>query len=85
MTSDEVKKLAKALAAEMRRSTSLLVSSSGVAEMLDYATGSASVREILADKTFPAPATLTERGEKKWRRADVAAWIDRKFGGPANG
>ena len=80
MTKDEIKQLAKALAAEMRHSTSILVSSTGVAEMLDYAPGSQSIREIISNKTFPAPITLTDGGVKKWRRADVIAWINMKFG-----
>jgi len=76
----DTKKLAKELAAEMARRNSYLITSKGVAEILGVTSESIPLREVLADKTFPSPISLTSSGVRRWRRPDVIAWVDAHYG-----
>ena len=76
----DTKKLAKELAAELARRNSYLITSKGVAEILGVTSESIPLREVLADKTFPPPISLTSSGVRRWRRPDVIAWVDAHYG-----
>lgn len=72
--------LADKIAKRLIEQNSYLITVAGVAAMLGYTAESIPVRRILADKTFPAPVSLVDRGVRRWRRKDVQAWIDQRAG-----
>lgn len=79
MTAIDTKALAKEVAREIKRSSSVVVTAADVALMCAYAPDSAPVREMLKDPTFPPCVSLVEGGTRRYLRKDVERWIERKF------
>lgn len=77
MTDNE--KLLKAIGLEFQKAQSVVVSAAEIAVMCGYAPDSTPARRIIADPTFPESRQLVEGGNRKWLRADVEAWVTRKF------
>lgn len=79
MTELDLKKLAKLVAQELKRSNSLVVSPADVATMCGYTPNSSAARQILDDPTFPPSVSLVAGGLRRYLRRDVEAWIEKKF------
>lgn len=75
----DVKAMAKAVAKEIQRGSSYLVSKNDIGAMVGYANNSTPLRRMLEDPTFPPAISLVDCGTKRYRRADVQQWIDAKF------
>lgn len=79
MKQEDINKIAKQVAIEMRRSDSVVVKSSDVALMCGYVPKSPAARQILADPTFPPAVELTPGGQKRYLREAVEEWIRSHF------
>lgn len=71
--------LADKIIEKMPKVQPYLISKKDLDVLLGNGRNSSKTREIINDPSFPAPLELTEGGNKKWRYADVVAYINRRF------
>lgn len=81
---EAIKDIAKAVAQELKRGNSLVVSPADVATMCGYTPNSTAARQILDDPTFPPSVSLVEGGLRRYLRRDVEAWIESHFTNQSN-
>ena len=75
----DVKAIAKAVAHELQRNESLVMTATDVALLCGYQPDSTPVRRMLADPTFPASVSLVDGGQRRWLRSEVVEWVKHKF------
>jgi predicted DNA-binding transcriptional regulator AlpA len=74
--------LAKAVAKEVKKLQPvepILLSFDEVCVFLGYSPKSSTAAQVIKDPTFPRPFSLVDKGNRRWRKSDVANWVDYKY------
>ena len=79
MKTEDINKIAKKVAIELKKGDAVVVGTLDVALMCGYTPHCPAARKILADPTFPPAVELTPGGDKRYLREAVEEWIKSHF------